>query len=180
MKSRWVIAVVLVVLTAAGATAWWVLRSGGDGEDGFAACAKAGNPVADSYPRQCRNSKGKIFSEDVSGATLESKGGVSVLVSSPKSDAIVSNPIRVKGKVPGSWSFEANFGVELLDAHRTSVATSYATVDGNWMTEKDVTFTALVPFKPPSTKTGYLVLRKANPSDIEGKADSVEIPIRFR
>ena len=129
---------------------WFGQRSEQDGKAG-AAATKAGNPVAESYPRQCRNSKGKIFTEDVSGATLESKGGVSVLISSPKSDAIVSNPIQVKGRVPGSWSFEANFGVELLDANRKSVATSYATVDGNWMTNKDVTFTALVPFKPPST-----------------------------
>jgi hypothetical protein len=48
------------------------------------------------------------------------------------------------------------------------------------MTEKDVVFTALVPFEPPKSKTGFLVLHKANPSDLEGKADSVEIPIRFR
>jgi len=147
MKSRWVVAVVLAVLAAAGATAWWVLRSGGDDEDGF---------------------------------TLKSKGGASVLISAPKPDAVVSSPLHVKGKVPGSWSFEANFGVELLDANHKPVATTYATVQGNWMTEKDVTFTALVPFKPPSTKSGYLVLHKANPSDSEGEADSVEIPIRFK
>lgn len=180
MKSRWVIAITLVVLVAAGAAAWWVLRTGGGGENGFAACAKAGNPVAESYPRQCRDSRGKIFTEDVTGSTVESKRGVSLLISAPKAGGVVANPIQVKGKVPGSWSFEANFGVELLDANRKSVATSYATVDGNWMTKKDVTFTALVPFKPPSTKTGFLVLHKANPSDIEGKADSVEIPIRFK
>jgi len=179
MKSRWVIAAVLVVLVAAGATAWWALRSGGEPQSGFAACAKAGNPVGESYPRQCRDANGHVFTESVTGTTFTSTRGVDVLISEPRAHGVVSNPIQVKGKVPGSWTFEANFGVELLDAHRKSVATGYASVDGNWMTKKDVTFTALLPFEPPGTSSGYLVLHKANPSDIEGKADSVEIPIRF-
>lgn len=179
MKSRWVIVAVLVVLVVGGAATWWALHEDGQSESGFAACAKAGNPVGESYPRQCRNSKGEIFSEQVSGESFESKGGVSILVTSPQAGSVVPNPIEVKGQVPGSWSFEANFGVELLDADRKSVATSYATVDGDWMTRKKVTFTALVPFEPPKSKTGFLVLHKANPSDLEGKVDSVEIPIRF-
>jgi hypothetical protein len=180
MKSRWVIAVVVAVLVAAGAAAWWMLRSGDEPGGGFAACVKAGNPVGESYPRQCRDSTGNVFTENVTGAGFTSEHGVKVELSAPKSGAVVPNPVQVKGKVPGSWSFEANFGVELLDANRTSVATGYATVEGNWMTEKDVTFTGLLPFKPPASKTGFLVLHKANPSDTEGQADSVEIPIRFR
>jgi hypothetical protein len=146
MKSRWAVAVVLVVLVAAGIAVVQVLRAGGGGSSG----------------------------------EFTSKGGARVFVTTPKSDSVVSSPLTIRGKVPGSWSFEANFGVEILDADRASVATTYATVHGDWMTEKDVNFTASVRFDPPKTKTGFLVLRKANPSDIEGKADSVAIPIRFR
>ena len=111
---------------------------------------------------------------------LRSERGVSILITTPHSGAVVSNPIRIRGKVPGSWTFEANFGVELLDAHRTLVATGYATVKGNWMTEQNVAFSASVPFEHPKSRTGFLVLHKANPSDLEGKADSVEVPVRFR
>jgi hypothetical protein len=180
MKSRWVFVVGLAVLVVAAGVGYWVMRSGSDDNGGFAACVKAGNPVLESYPRQCRNDDGQLVTEKVTGTAFESERGVSVFLSSPSADSVIPNPLQVKGKVPGSWTFEANFGVELLDARHTSIATSYGTVEGNWMTEKDVVFTALVPFEPPASKTGFLVLHKANPSDLEGKADSVEIPIRFR
>ena len=180
MKMRWILAAVAAVVVVAAGVSFWVFQPGSDGSGGFSACVKAGNPVAESYPRQCRDAKGRMFTEKVAGKTLESKRGVSVLISSPTAGSVVSNPVKVTGTVPGSWVFEANFGVELLDANRRSVASSYASVDGNWMTKKNVVFTALVPFEPPTSKTGFLVLNKANPSDLEGKADSVEIPIRFR
>jgi hypothetical protein len=180
MKARWVLAVGLAVVVAVVGVVFWVMRTGGDADAGFAACVKAGNPVLESYPRQCRNDNGTLVTEKPAGKTLRSDRGVSILVSSPATDSVIPNPLKVTGKVPGTWTFEANFGVELLDADRKSVATSYATVEGNWMTEKDVVFTALVPFEPPESKTGYLILRKANPSDIEGKSDSLEIPIRFK
>jgi hypothetical protein len=180
MKMRWMLAAVMAVVVVAAGVSFWVFRPGSEDGGGFSACVKAGNPVAESYPRRCRDAKGRMFTEKVSGKTLESKRGVSVLISSPTAGSVVSNPLKITGKVPGSWAFEANFGVELLDANRRSVASSYASVEGNWMTKKDVVFTALVPFEPPRSRSGYVVLHKANPSDLEGKADSVEIPIRFK
>jgi len=111
---------------------------------------------------------------------LRSERGATVEIASPHVGAVISSPVKIAGEVPGSWSFEANFGVEVLDSDRKSVATGYATVNGDWMTSERVRFTASVPFRRPESRTGFLVIRKANPSDREGTADSVEIPIRFR
>lgn len=106
--------------------------------------------------------------------------GRTVVVTRPMTNAVVTSPLRVLGEVPGPWSFEASFGVEIQDAHHKQVAEHYATVQGDWMTEKDVPFTAEVTFKPPATESGFLVLHNANPSGDQSHDDSVEIPIRFR
>lgn len=105
--------------------------------------------------------------------------GRTIVVTEPKTNAEVRSPLHVVGKVPGPWSFEGSFGVEIQDANHRRVAEHYATVQGEWMTEADVPFTADVKFKAPSTDSGFLVLRNANPSADQSHDDSVEIPIRF-
>ena len=105
--------------------------------------------------------------------------GRTIIVTRPSTNAEVSSPLHVVGRVPGPWSFEASFGVEIVDAGHHKVATHYATVQGEWMTEKYVPFTADIKFKAPASDTGYLVLRNANPSGDQSHEDKVEIPIRF-
>ena len=108
-----------------------------------------------------------------------SKHGDSVTVNAPKSGEQISSPLTISGVVPGPWSFEANFPVEIVDADRTKVAEGYATVEGDWMTTKPVRFTATVPFKAPVSEDGFVVIRKANPSGDQATDDSVEVPIKF-
>jgi hypothetical protein len=47
------------------------------------------------------------------------------------------------------------------------------------MTTKPIGFTATVPFKPPVTDDGFVIIRKANPSGDQATDDSVEVPIQF-
>jgi hypothetical protein len=108
-----------------------------------------------------------------------SKRGVSVSVKAPEQSAVVSSPLEVRGRAPGSWSFEADFPVEILDADRRSVAEGFATMQGEWMTEDNVDFVGEVEFAPPTSATGFVVLHKANPSGLEKNDDAVEIPVRF-
>jgi hypothetical protein len=108
-----------------------------------------------------------------------SERGVKVTVTQPRTHAEVSSPLHVEGRVPGTWSFEANFGVDVVDAEGKRLAEHYATVQGDWMTEDDVPFTADVKFKAPSTDSGFVVLHKANPEGGMGTDDSVKIPIHF-
>ena len=71
-----------------------------------------------------------------------SKHGDSVTINTPKAGDRISSPLTVSGVVPGPWSFEANFPVEIVDADHKKVAEGYATVKGDWMTTKPIAFTA--------------------------------------
>jgi hypothetical protein len=111
--------------------------------------------------------------------TYTSDGGVEITVEVPRAEDEVTSPLEVSGHAPGSWSFEADFPVEILDADRRTVAEGFATMQGEWMTEDDVDFEGEIEFERPSTETGFLVLRRANPSGLRTNDDAVEIPIRF-
>ena len=108
-----------------------------------------------------------------------SSGGVDLTVETPREGATVTSPLDVRGRAPGSWSFEADFPIEVLDADRRTVAEGHATVQGDWMTEEDVDFAGVIEFDPPRTASGFLVLRKANPSGLPKNDDEVEVRIRF-
>jgi hypothetical protein len=121
-----------------------------------------------------------LQSKEASSSTeYTSKHGTSVTINAPKAGDRITSPLTVSGVVPGPWSFEANFPVEIVDADHKKVAEGYATVEGDWMTTKPVKFTASVPFKPPVTDDGFVIIRKANPSGDQATDDSVEVPIKF-
>lgn len=105
--------------------------------------------------------------------------GVRITVDQPLARAVVESPLEVKGRAPGTWSFEADFQVDVLDAERRTVVEGFATMQGEWMTEDDVDFAGTVEFEPPASAKGFVVLRKANPSGLRKNDDSVEIPVRF-
>jgi hypothetical protein len=108
-----------------------------------------------------------------------SAGGVDLTVATPGKGTRIISPLEVGGQAPGSWSFEADFPIEVLDADRRTVGEGHATVKGDWMTESTVDFSGTIVFDPPSTTSGFLVLRKANPSGLPEHDDEVEVPIRF-
>ena len=109
-----------------------------------------------------------------------STNGEVVRVTAPAADSAVSSPLTVTGEVKGSWSFEATFPVELVDGDRNPVAQGFATLQGDWMTTEYVPFEGTLEFAPPAgVSEGFLILRKANPSDLPENDDSVEIPIKF-
>lgn len=97
-------------------------------------------------------------------------------ISSPLPNTTVTRTIFVRGEARGTWYFEASFPLEVLDKNGNSVAVSYATAQGDWMT------TELVPFEGTITVQNYsgpatLVLRKDNPSGLPEYDDSVSFPI---
>jgi hypothetical protein len=149
MKARGLIVLLLIALGAGGA--YWYLQGGGAGTT---------TPTA---------------------ATTEytSKHGDTVTVNAPRSGDRISSPLSVSGVVPGPWSFEAEFPVEIVDANHEKVAEGFATVKGDWMTTDPVSFTASVPFEAPVTDEGFVIIRKANPSGDQATDDSVEVPITF-
>ena len=111
--------------------------------------------------------------------SYSSEKGIDVIVSAPAKDSTVASPLEVSGDVPGSWTFEGNFAVKLLDESGATVTEQPATIRGDWMTEDLVPFSVILIYSKPDSATGSLVLEKANPSDLPENDDSVTIPIRF-
>lgn len=100
--------------------------------------------------------------------------------SSPVPGMLVASPLSVTGEARGIWYFEASFPMAILDADRNEIAQSHAEAQGEWMTEDFVPFAGTIEFIAPASDTGFLVLKKDNPSGLPEYDDSIEIPVRFR
>lgn len=111
--------------------------------------------------------------------TYTSEKGVKVVVTAPLSGTKVSSPLTIKGSVPGSWSFEGQFSVRLIDAQGNLLGESPAKLSGNWMTEALTLFSTRLTFGQGASQKGTLVLLKANPSGLASHNDTVVIPVTF-
>lgn len=116
----------------------------------------------------------------VDPALHTSDKGVKITVNSPMRADQISSPVSIKGTIPGNWSNEGQFTVRLLNNDGIIIAEGPATLDGDWMTEDLVPFTASLEFEAPEADTlGLVVLEKANPSDKPENSDSMSFPVRF-
>ncbi len=101
-----------------------------------------------------------------------------ITVSQPVMNAQVSSPLTVAGQAKGSWYFEAQFPIRLLDSSGNQIASTTAQAQGNWMTTSFVPFTATLTYTTNSA-TGTLILEKDNPSGEPQNAASISIPVTF-
>ena len=102
-----------------------------------------------------------------------------IIVSAPLPDQLITSPLIITGEARGTWFFEANFPVSLLDSNENILVLHYAATEEEWMTEDFISFTATIEFDDPETATGFLVLDKNNPSDIREYDAQLIIPVRF-
>ncbi|MBL7045593.1 MAG: hypothetical protein ISR99_00980 [Parcubacteria group bacterium] len=143
----------------------------------FEECVSAGNPVMESYPRQCRH-EGENFVENI-GNELEKIDLVSL--SSPRPNEIIESPLEIVGEARGTWFFEGDFPVVLTDWDGRIIAEGFASADGDWMTEEFVGFIATLEFEYPTVyNRGSLILMKDNPSGLPEYDDALEVPIHFK
>lgn len=147
----------------------------------FEECVAAGNPVMESYPRQC-SADGKTFVEELTGPVeYESPKGVRIELNDFQSGEPIESPLTLTGRVPGNWSFEADFPIVLTDWDGRVIAESIGRITEDWMTEELVNFEVTLEFEKPSYKdNGALILRKDNPSGLPEHDDAVEIPVVFK
>lgn len=109
-----------------------------------------------------------------------SEKGTDIIVTSPLKDASIDGVVTVRGKVPGNWSFEASFPMELRDDNGEVVASGHAQLETDWMTESLVEFSGKLSYDTrPDTEHGYLVLLKANASGLPKHKDTLKIPITY-
>lgn len=109
----------------------------------------------------------------------KSSKGVEVTIYLPQSDSKIISPLTVMGQVPGGWSFEAQFPIQIRDGQGNIIAQTAANLQGDWMTDELVPFIATLEFKAPTPQIGTLILEKDNPSGLSENDDSVAVPIKF-
>lgn len=141
----------------------------------FDSCVARGNPVMESFPRQC-SMNGRTYLEEL---VTPSDGTDNPRISEPHVNSIVTSPLTVRGQAPGSWFFEGSFPVQLLGVDGKILASGLATAEGDWMTTSPVPFMAMLSFPSPQSGSGTLVLERDNPSGLPEMATSVSVPIRF-
>ncbi len=111
--------------------------------------------------------------------TQMSENGIAIVITSPVSGNKITSPLEVTGSVPGSWSFEGQFLVRLLDEDGNIVSEAPATLQGEWMTDQHVLFDATLTFDNSPTGTGSLVIEKSNPSGLPENDDKLLLPVEF-
>jgi len=145
----------------------------------FEECVAEGNPVMESYPRQCISKNGDHFTENVGNVVEKSD---LIRLTSPMPNEVVKSPIKITGEARGNWLFEANFPIYLTDWDGRIIAEGYATALGDWMTTEFVPFTATITYNYADIEGGYsnkgtLILKKANASGLPEHDDALEIPV---
>ncbi|XKT74829.1 MAG: Gmad2 immunoglobulin-like domain-containing protein [Patescibacteria group bacterium UBA2163] len=187
MKKIWIFIVVALI---AAAVAW--LGFSRDTEptpttaESFEECVAQGNPVMESYPRQCRDQAGALFVEDVTRdweAAYTNASEDLIVVNSPEVGDSVSSPLTISGEARGYWFFEATFPIVIVDWDGRIIAEHYAEAEGDWMTEEFVPFTATLEFDTPTAgaliNRGAIILQRSNASGLPENDAALEIPIVF-
>jgi len=103
-----------------------------------------------------------------------------IVVQSPEPGAVISSPLKVRGRARGTWFFEGDFPLVLEDRKGRVIARGYVTAQGEWMTKKFVPFEGTLAFeKPAAGGRGTLVFKKDNPTDHPELDDVLELPVNF-
>ncbi len=142
----------------------------------FEECVAAGNPVMESYPRQCATD-GQSFTEDIGNAVEKQD---LIRADRPKPGDLVQGTITIDGQARGTWYFEASFPIRLEDSDGNELAVSHAEAQSDWMMEDFVPFLATITVPATSSERGTLILEKDNPSGMAENADELRIPVKFR
>lgn len=144
--------------------------------DDFATCVAAGNPVMESYPRQCRDEKtGSLYVENVANQNNNDK----IRVVAPVAGQGITSPVTVTGEAVGTWYFEASFPVQVLDGNGNVIGQGPAQAKGEWMTTEFVPFEAAISFTKPATATGTVRFMRDNPSGLPENDARVDVPVTF-
>jgi hypothetical protein len=154
----------------------------------FETCVAAGNPIMESFPRQCRDAVGgTTYTEQgaqnptTATRTFPSAKGISIELDDWPTNSVITSPLTIHGRVPGNWSFEASFPVVLKDSAGNIIAQAPAALQGDWMTNDMVAFSVTLEFTKPANKpAGTLIFQKANPSDLVQNADSLQLSVQFK
>lgn len=106
--------------------------------------------------------------------------GTKLIIDNWPTDGVVVNPLSLTGQVPGSWSHEGLFSIDILCEGDIGLPGATAQLEGDWMTNELVPFTASLSFDSTTKECGDLsiILRKANPSGLPENDDSLSLIVQ--
>lgn len=142
----------------------------------FEECVAQNGIVRESYPIVCATRDGKTFAQDI-GNELAKREMIHVAV--PRPNEVMKSPISIFGEARGYWFFEGSFLAVLEDDAGNVIASGIAIAQGDWMTENFVPFSAEVRFDAKGAKSGFVIMKKDNPSGLPEHDDELRIPVRF-
>jgi len=102
-----------------------------------------------------------------------------ILVSSPKRNEKIKNPLKIEGQARGNWLFEAQFSAKLYDADNNFLGETILTAKEDWMTENFVPFEGELNFPQPATSSGILRFFNDNPSGLPENQKVFEVPVQL-
>ncbi len=111
--------------------------------------------------------------------SITSLKGIKIFVDHPVQNTVVTSPLKITGKAPGNWFFEASAPVDITDANGVVIGESYIMAQGEWMTTDYVPFEGTLEFIPKGDY-GFLILKKDNPSGEAQYDDSSQIKVMFK
>lgn len=172
-----ILIIIVLILFVSGIVGvrWYQTQQKMQAINSFEECAKS-FPVMESYPGRCVTSDGRSFTQDI-GNELEYTD--EILIETPRPNQTITSSFRIAGQARGSWYFEADFPVELVDGNNKSLAISHAQAQGEWMTSEFVPFEGKIIFQKPTTQSGTLIIRNANPSGLAENQKELRIPVMF-
>lgn len=176
------ISIAIVAFIVAGILFWLLLANIFENSDkaldkritNFDECIADGNPVMESYPRQCR-AEDKTFVENI-GNELEKLD--MIRINDPRPGQAISSPLLIEGEARGYWFFEGDFSVRLLDENGKLIGESVLSAQSQWMTEEFVPFEGELIFTTPFQR-GLLILEKNNPSGLPENDDRLSVPVHL-
>lgn len=81
------------------------------------------------------------------------------------------------GTLPGSYFFEGNVVVHVLNAQQEHVLSGHGTAVGDWMTAGPVNFSSTVDFTSVPKGPAWIELHNDNASGDESKEKTIDIPV---
>ncbi len=180
MNKKWVIVMICLITIVTVGVVWKlsIKDTQKSAVTSFETCVAAGNPVMESYPRQC-HAGGQNFTENIGNELAKTD---LIRINAPRPNQTISSPLTITGEARGNWFFEASFPVILTNWDGLIIAQGIAQAKSDWMTTDFVPFEATLTFtvdKNAYSNNGSLILKKDNPSGLPQNDDALEIPIVF-
>jgi hypothetical protein len=106
--------------------------------------------------------------------------GVPITLNNLDSGDIVEVGTEIEGSIVGSWFFEGDFPIRVLDRQGDEIGVVLARAKGDWMTEEEVDFSFVLDIDIDDESIVVLKLEKSNPSDLEENSDYAQISVSVK